>query len=80
MLLVLMQTFGDRGFVILSAAKDLIHQTQRSFAALRMTDRTACKAAHGKPYLHMSGSDEGEWHQPSVKEARQMPYWPKYAK
>ncbi|OLB58996.1 MAG: hypothetical protein AUI01_00160 [Ktedonobacter sp. 13_2_20CM_2_56_8] len=40
--------------VILSAAKDLARGTQRSFAALRMTVRTALKSAHGESYLQMS--------------------------
>ena len=35
-------------YVILSAAKDLCGRLARSFAALRMTCRTALEAAHGK--------------------------------
>src|SRR6266576_7332129 len=38
----------------LSAAKDLARWTPRSFAALRMTCRTALEAAHGKSSLQMS--------------------------
>src|SRR5258708_16591622 len=41
--------------VILSAAKDLCARRGRSFAALRMTARTALKSAHGKPSLQTSG-------------------------
>ncbi len=41
--------------VTLSAAKGLARRTQRSFAALRMTGRTALKSSHRKPYLQMSG-------------------------
>src|SRR5258708_11849057 len=37
-----------------NSAKGLARRTQRSFAALRMTARTALKSAHGKPYLQMS--------------------------
>ena len=38
----------------LSAAKGLVRRTKRSFAALRMTCRTALEAAHEKPYLQRS--------------------------
>jgi len=40
--------------VTLSEAKGLARRTQRSFASLRMTGRTACKSALGKSYLQMS--------------------------
>src|SRR6266487_5308011 len=45
----------ERMPVILSEAKDLARRTQRSFASLRMTGRTAFKSAHGKSSLQMSG-------------------------
>src|SRR5947209_19410410 len=44
----------ERMRVILSAAKDLARRTHRSFAALRMTRRTALTSAHGKAYLQIS--------------------------
>src|SRR6266446_3861776 len=45
---------SERRPVILSAAKDLVPRTRRSFAALRMTGRIACTPAHGRSSLHMS--------------------------